>query len=356
MALAPAALWDGRTELTTSFLHREFRALWSASALSAIAQWTLLTARSALAFQLTGGSGSVGVVVFAAMLPFVFVPPIGGVLADRFNRRTVATCTLALSLLTAVLMAALTITGLVQVWHLFVLSLLNGTARSIEMPSTQAMAPALVAKDRLVNAVALMGVTTHGSRLVGPLITLVVLGTLGAGGTFMVAGLLYAIGILLMQRVPRPAQSAQAARENPLWQLWDGARYSATEPAVGVILLLVFFHCGLTMSYDALMPKYAAEHLGSGGGPFSTLMIAVGAGALIGPLMLPGVSQRWPRARLLLGGAVNSGLAPALLALSPGWIGAAPAAVLMGGSQGLFMALTNAFVQTAAPTATAAAC
>ena len=349
MRLAPAAVWDGEAELTSSFAHREFRALWAAQALSSIAQWTLLTARSALAFDLTRESGSVGLAVFAAMLPYVFIPPIGGVLADRFNRRTVAMWTLAVSLLTAVLMAALTIVGLVEVWHLVLLSFVNGTARSVEMPATQAMIPGLVPQEQLLNAVALNGVVTHGSRLMGPLITLVILGPLGAGGTFLAAGAIYGLGILLMRRVSRPAQYVHPSGEGPVRQLADGVRYSATEPVVGMLILLVFFHCGLTMSYDALMPMYADEHVGHGSNAFSLLMLTVGAGSMVGTLMLAGVSARWHRGRLLLVTGLLSGLSPAALALAMRWEPALVAAALMGATQALFMSLTSAFLQTATP-------
>lgn len=349
MRFAAAAVWDGEAEITSSFEHRAFRALWSATALSAVAQWTLLTARSALAFHITGQSGSVGAVVFASMVPYVFVPPIGGVLADRFNRRTVTTCTLSVSLLTAVGMAALTLAGVVEVWHLFVLSLVNGTARSVEMPATQAMVPGLVPEERLLNAVALTGVVTHGSRLLGPLITLIILGPFGAGGTFLAAGVLYAVGIALMRRVPRPEQYAHPTGEGPLRQLADGVRYSATEPTVGMIILLVFFHCGLTMSYDALMPMYADEHMGHGGSMFSALMMTVGAGSMVGTLMLAGFSMHWHRGRMLLVSGLFSGLSPAALALAMAWQPALLAAAVMGATQALFMSLTNAFLQTATP-------
>jgi MFS family permease len=349
MRFAPTAVWNGRAEVTRSFAHHEFRALWSATALSSVAQWTLLTARSALAFEITGGSGSVGLVVFAAMLPYVFVPPVGGVLADRFNRRTVALATLLVSLLSAVLMAALTLAGVVEVWHLFVLSLINGTARSVESPATQAMVPALVPAEQLVNAVALTGVVMHGSRLMGPLVTLFILGPFGAGATFLAAGGLYALGLVLMGRVSRPAQYAHPRGEGPLRQLADGVRYTAATPVVGMLILLVLFHCGLTMSYDALMPMYADEHLGHGGGAFSVLMLTVGGGALVGTVMLAGVSARWHRGRMLLGSGLLSGLSPAALALAMRWEPALVCAAVMGASQALFMSLTSALLQGATP-------
>ncbi|MBI2760118.1 MAG: MFS transporter [Chloroflexi bacterium] len=342
-------MWAGQTELTASFAQREFRALWAAGAYSSIAQWTLLTARAALAYNLTGGSGSVGLVVFASMLPYVFVPPAGGVLADRFNRRTIMTCTLAVSLVTAVGMAVLTIAGVVAVWHLFALSLINGTARSIEMPAGQAMVPGLVPERKLLNAVALTGVVTHGSRLMGPLITLLLLEPLGAGWTFLAAAVLYLLGIAQMRRVTPPAQYVHPLGESPLRQLADGVRYSAMAPVVGMIIILVMFHCGLSMSYDALMPMYANDHIGDGDNAFSLLMVSVGAGSMAGTIALAAISSRWHRGRLLLLTGLLSGLSPAALALAMHWSPALLAAALMGASQATFMALTNAVLQTATP-------
>ncbi|MER3420388.1 MAG: hypothetical protein C4290_07620, partial [Chloroflexota bacterium] len=289
-----------------------------------------------------------GLVVFAQMLPYVVVPPVGGLLADRFNRRTVVTGTLAVSFLSALLMALLTLADAVTVWQLFLLSLINGMARSVEMPASQAMVPALVLADRLLNAVALTGVVTHGSRLLGPLITLLVLGPFGAGGAFLAAALLYLGGLAQLRRVPRPVQ-APPTGEGPLRQLASGVDAAAREPVIGMILLLVLFHCGLTMSYDALMPAYANDHMGHGDDAFSLLMMAVGGGSMLGTVVLAGMSLRWHRGRLLLLSGLLSGLAPAMLALAPGRAAAVGAALTMGSAQAMFMALTNATLQTITP-------
>lgn len=349
MTMTPAAVWRGDTPFTSSFAHRHFRALWAAGLCSSVGQWTLLTARAAYAHQLSGGSASVGLVVFASMLPNVFMPPVGGVLADRFNRRTVVSWALAVSMLSALLMAVLIILGVATVWHLFLLSLVNGMARAVEIPSTQAMVPALAPGEELLNAVALTGVVTHGSRFVGPVVTLLTFGPLGAGASFVAGAALYAAGLLLIQRVPRPEQYAHPAGEHPLRQLADGVRYAATEPLVGMILLLVLFHCALTMSYDALMPMYADEHLGHGEGMYSVLMLSVGAGSLVGTLILAGRSLQLHRGRLLLATGLVSGVSPAALAIAMHWSPALGAAAAMGASQATFMSLTNAALQTATP-------
>ncbi len=349
MTFAPAALWGGQTTLTASFVHRQFRALWVAGACSSVGQWTLLTARSWVAHEIGGGAGAVGLVVFAQMLPNVFMPPIGGVIADRFNRRTIINITLLISMLSALAMAVLTMSGNITLSLLFWLSLITGMARAVEMPSTQAMVPGLVPQESLLNAVALTGVVTHGSRLLGPLVTLIVLGPFGAGATFLVGAGIYGFGAIMIRRVEKPRQFAHPAGEHPVRQFVDGVRYATREPVIAMIILLVLFHCGLTMSYDALMPAYAHDHVGHGDSSFSLLMMTVGFGSMIGTLVLAGVSAKWHRGRLLFITGLVSGLSPAAMAAAVHWSPALVAAGAMGASQATFMALTNAFLQTATP-------
>lgn len=348
MTLAPAALWRGNTELTASFAFKEFRSLWLSGASAGVAQWTLLTARAAVAHQLGGGSGAVGLVVFAAMVPFVIVPPFAGVIVDRFNRRTVTQMSQCVSVVAALAMAVLALSGLVEVWHLFALSLVDGAARSVAVPATQAMLPGLIPENRLLNAIALQGIVTHGSRLIGPLITLVLLDPFGAGWTFLAAALLYGASILQLRNVPQVAR-VQTQKESPIRSLAEGIRYSAREPVVRAIMLLVLLHCGLTMSYDALMPDYAKSVIGRGENGYSLLMTCVGIGSFGGTVLLAGVSSRWHRGRMLLVAGVLSGLSPALLAVAMHWGPALVFGILLGSSQALFMALTNAALQSSTP-------
>ena len=349
MGASPVALWEGRTVLSASFAQRGYRSLWVAGACSGVAWWTLLTGRSALAYALTGGSGSVGIVIFASLVPYLFAPPVGGVLADRFNRRTVTAYALGVAWASALAMAVLTLVGVVEVWHLFVLSLVNGTARAIEQPAAQAMIPGLVPQQEILNAVALSSVVNYGSRLMGPAITLLILGPFGAGGTFLAAAVLYALGFRQLRRVPRPAQAEGGSSEHPLRQFTDGIRFARAESLVGMIVLLVLAHCLLTMSYEALMPAYAHDHLGHGNQNFSLLMIMVGAGSVVGTVVLAGVAADWHRGRLFLASALVSGLAPAALGLVTGWGPVLLTAALVGASQAMFLALTAVFLQTLTP-------
>lgn len=332
----------------SSLSHSQYRALWTAQALSAIANWTVLTGRSWVAFDLRGQSGTVGLVVFASMVPYLFVTPIGGVLADRFDRRMMMIATMVISLATAVALAWMAFAGMTDAWLLVLLSFVNGAARAVEIPTGQSMVPAMVPERDLLNAVALGSLATHGSRLVGPLLAAPLLDMGGAVGAFALASGLYLIAVVSALRV-KPVVQDRTRTIGTGAQFAEGVRYATTDRVVLMLIALVFFHCGLVMAYDAVLPVMAQDVLGSGGTAYSYLVMMIGAGSLVGTFALAGMSPTLHRGRLLLAVGVFSGATLLLLAFARGWPMALVAAALVGGSQAMFMALTNTFLQLITP-------
>ena len=145
----------------------------------------MIVARGALAFEIMDSSLWVGVVTFMAMAPRVFTTPLIGFIADRFDRQTVLSWTYGFNLTHNVILALLVMFGEVGIWHLVVLSLINGILRSAQQTTTQSLVPNLVPRERLLNAVALNEATQQGSRLFGPLAIaplLALFGVVGDGG------------------------------------------------------------------------------------------------------------------------------------------------------------------------------
>lgn len=342
------AVAHGGDGVFSSLRHQQYRALWTAQALSSIANWTVLTGRSWVAYQLYGQSGTVGLVVFASMVPYLFVTPIGGVLADRFDRRQMMLVTMVISLGTAVGLAWMALAGMQAAWLLVVLSFVNGAARAVEIPAGQSMVPGMVPERDLLNAVALGGLATHGSRLVGPLLAAPLLDVGGAAGAFMLACGMYLVAVINVLRV-RSVVQGRGRTVGTGAQFAEGVRYAATDRVVFMLITLVFFHCGLVMAYDAVLPVLAQDVLGSGGTAYSYLVMMIGAGSLVGTFALAGMSPTLHRGRLLLAVGVGSGATLLLLAFASGWPMALIAAALVGGSQAMFMALTNTFLQLITP-------
>ena len=154
---------------TAALAFQDYRTLWIASFSSGAAAWALIVARGLLVYSQSGSSLWVGGVTFAAMIPRVLVPPISGYLSDRFDRRKVVTAMYAVNLGQNLVLSILVAFGVIELWHIVVLSLINGSARAAQMPASQALVPNLVPRHLLLNGIALNQATMQGSRLLGPL-------------------------------------------------------------------------------------------------------------------------------------------------------------------------------------------
>lgn len=322
--------------------------------------WALIVARAALVLQITGSATWVGVVTFAAMIPSVLMSPLSGFLADRFDRRTVLIYTYSLNLSHNLLLAILVVTGSIEAWHLLVLAVVNGSARSSEMPPAQALLANMVPRERLPNAVFLYQATQHGSRFVGPFLILVALWVTGQQSyVFFVSAILYGLGLTQILRINLASTGVVAEGRSMgvfLGNLAAGLRFIYRHPLVVSLMLLVVAHCGMTMSFESLFPVLSRDKLGltSGVGILggaSYLMVGYGIGALVTILALAGVRSESVRGKLFLWLAVLSGVTPVALALSPNLTLAMLSAVGMGVSQGGFMALGAAILQSIAPDA-----
>ena len=344
----------------SSFEYPEYRKLWWATLCSQSSAWALIVARAALVFIITENPAWIGAVTFAAMIPSVFVSPLGGFLADRFDRRTVLACAYTINLSHNVLLAVLVATGAIEAWHVLLLAILNGAARSIQNPSAQALLPNTVPRDRLQNAIPLFQATQHGSRFVGPFLILVALWITGhQDWVFFVCAGLYAVGLSLVLSIRTASRGVvEAGRGIGVISrnVTAGLSYMYHNPLVLSIILLVVAHCGLTMSFESLFPVISRDKLGMEGGAgilggASYLMVGFGSAALVAALGLAGVQNERTRGRLALWLGVLSGVTPIALALSPNLPLAILSAAGMGFSQGGFMTLTHAMLQAITPDA-----
>jgi len=301
-------------------------------------------------YNLTDGSSLwVGLVTFAAMIPRVLVTPITGYLADRFDRRRVMAVMFALNLAHNLVLAAVVMMGVVTVWHLVLLSFVNGSARAAQMPASQALIPNLVPPSLLLNAIALNQATQNGSRLLGPLAILPLLKFFGFDAAFLLCSGFYVISLTQALRVKTSSTGEIDPNQSFINNMLEGLRYVYRTPILRAIVLIALFHCGLTMSFESLLPVLSAQRLGAEEAGFSLLMMSVGAGAMIAVISIAGVRTEATKGKLFLKLGVLSGLTPAVLALSSGMPMAVGAAVAMGASQAGFMTLTHTMIQSITP-------
>ncbi len=326
----------------------DFRKLWFANGAAQAAAWALIVTRGWLVFEKTHSSFWVGAVTFAAMAPQFLVPPIVGVLADRIDRRTVLSWTYALNLAHNAVLLCLAIFGGLDIWVLVALSLVNGTARAAQLPTSQALAASLVPREHLLNALSLNASTQHGSRLIGPGIVTPLLSILGAPAAFLMCTVFYGLGLLQILKLPRREPDASVRQESILANFRGGLTYVYVRPLLRFVIMLAIMHCALTMAFESLLPSFSHERLTDSSTGFGTLLIGVGAGSLISSILVSGIRTPSGRGNTLFMMGVMSGVGQVVLSLSSSLTFAFFAAALMGGAQAAFMTMAQATTQSMA--------
>src|SRR3954462_11205310 len=266
--------------------HRNYRLFASGQVVSLIGTWMQAVAESWLVYRLTGSALLLGVVGFANRIPVFLFSSFGGAIADRYNRHRIVIATQVASMLLASLLAGLTLTHVVQVWHLMTIAAMLGVVNAFDIPGRQAFVVELVPREDLQNAIALNSSMFNGARIVGPAIAGVLVAAVGEGWCFLANALSYIaviLGLLLM-RMPRRARVARPA--SLLAHVTEGFRFVRRQRPIRALLLLLGLVSLMGTPYAVLMPIISDQKFHAGARGLGILMGASGVGALIGALSL----------------------------------------------------------------------
>jgi MFS family permease len=340
---------EDRAGIFSAVQHKRFRPLWTASILSGVGYMTAVTACGWVAFDLHHHSSTVGIVVFATFLASLIITPFAGVFADRYDRRAMLLTMNAIGVVSTLGLAWFAWAGDRSVWPLAVLSFVVGAARSSSTPMELAMLGSLVPARDLLNAVSLIQANLNGARLIGPLLAAPLLHVGGGAGAFLVAAALFAVAFSAVWMLGEVPHQRSGLDQNPLAQFAQGVRYIFRAPEVGWVIALVFLHCGLTMGYDAALPRRASDVLGTTGTAYSMLMMAMGGGSLVGAVLLAGFARRVHYGYLFFATSVLSGLTLVPLGYAFTWPGVLLAAATVGLTQSMFIALATTLLQIVTP-------
>src|SRR5436190_2392739 len=296
--------------------HPNFRLYWTGALLSNVGTWMQTLAQSWLVYQLTGSALLLGAVNFLQGIPALFLALVGGVLADRIERRRLMLVTQTAQLLLAFLLGALTLAGVVRVEHIMIIAFLNGLVNAINTPVRQGIVSDLVPRDDLQNAIAVNSAQFQTSQLLGPAIAGVVVATIGAGWAFMINGLSFVAVIisLLLLRLPPWKTPAKV----PMWQsAKEGIAFVFRHEVMATLVLMAAVPALFARPIQqSLMPVFADAVLHVGAPGLGLLMSANGAGALAGALVVASFSSVGRRGLLQLVNGVAYGVALALFAAS----------------------------------------
>ena len=314
--------------------------------------WTFIVAVSWLVLDKSESSGWVGIITFASMIPFLLVSPIGGLMADRLDRRNLALATFIAGSVVAAMLAAITIAGAVQLWHIAALAFAGGVFRATQEPAIQALIPNQVPREDLLNAITLNAATRHGARFFGLLVAapLMAWDSVGVNGVLVLSAVFYVMGAVQMARIHTVSIGESQPEHGTIRSVVDGLVFIYTNKTIALFIILVAFHCALVMSFESILPIFSKDSLGADDGSIlGYLVMGFGAGALVATFLMAGVRDERRKGQLLLWTGVISGVTPIVLALSGNLPLAIVATVGMGASQAMFMVLTNTYVQILAP-------
>ncbi|MEA2702384.1 MAG: hypothetical protein QOD63_329 [Actinomycetota bacterium] len=354
---SPASVQPGRGGGLTRFgslrplRHREFGLLWSAALVSNIGTWVQTVAVGALVTEMTGQARWTGLVAAASFLPLGLLSPVGGVLADRMDRRRVLRLTTIGETMFATLLAVLTATGHATPLNVSLVVLGGGCMAALGFPSYQAALPDLVPRDELLGAMSLAMAQYNLGRVVGPAIAGLVLVLGSYSFAFAVNAVSFGAVLVALYLVRLPPPVATGEEGGIRRRIATGARAAWAEPGCRTAILTIGVAAFLLSPFIALIPAVAINLFGKGEGGTSVLITAQGVGAVTGALALTWVAQRFGRPRALM---VNLIVLPALLvlyAVSPSLPVAAIALAAVGAAYIGILSGLSTVVQLRAPTA-----
>lgn len=322
---------------------RNFRLYFIGQTLSVSGTWMQRIAQSWLVLELTGSGTAIGLVTAVQFLPLLFLAPLGGVIADRFDKRRLLFVTQSLAALLAAILGVLVVTDVVQLWMVYALALALGLVASVDNPTRQTFVLEMVGRDKLTSAVSLNSVLVNLARVLGPAAAGALIVLVGLGPCFLVNAVTYfAVITALILMHPRdllavPPQSRRAG------QLREGLRYVWATPAVRTPLLMMAVVGMFAYEFQVILPLVAKFTFLGGAGTFATMTAFMGGGAVVGGLFT--ASRKTRPAVALSQTAALFGITQVIAALAPSLIVEYVVLVVLGATSISFLALGNATLQ-----------
>jgi len=269
--------------------NRNYRLFVSGQSISLVGTWMQQIAMSWMVYRLTGSALMLGVVGFFGQVPAFFLMPFAGVIADRHNRRRILIVTQTLAMLQAAILAALVLSGRVQVWHIIVLSIVLGVINSLDMPVRQAFTIEMVEKkEDLANAIALNSSMVNLAKLAGPSIAGIVIAVTGEGVCFLLNAVSYSAVIFSLAGMKIDVAEVKARHPRVLSGLKEGLVYAYNFMPIKYILMILGLVSLAGAPYMVLMPVFAKDIFHGGPETLGFLASMSGIGALAGTIYLAG--------------------------------------------------------------------
>jgi MFS family permease len=320
-----------------------YRRYFAGQVVSLSGNWMQMVAESWLILELTDSGVAVGLTTALQFVPILLFGAWGGLLADRFSKRTLLITTQAMMIVPALGLLAVTVSGVVTPWMVYALVFARGAVNAVDNPTRQSFVIEMVGADRVVNAVSLNSVIVHSARIFGPALAGILIATVGVAPCFAVNALSFVAMIVALSRMqPSELSLAPPAPREP-GAVRAGLRYVRETPELAVPLALMALVGTLGLNFPVILPLLARFTFEGGASAYAVLLSSMGAGAVIGALITGARGRTGPK--LVAGAALAFGLLSLLAAAAPTLALEVPVLALLGASAVTFAAAINSLLQ-----------
>jgi predicted MFS family arabinose efflux permease len=273
--------------------------MWTGACLSTIGTWMQTTAQAWLVYDLSHRSLYLGLDAFLAQVPIILFSLVGGVFADRTNRKTLLLGSQYVQMTTAAILTLLVAFGVVRVWHILCLSFIVGVAQSFGGPAYSALLPSLVNREDIPNAIAMNSIQFNLARVIGPTLGGLALTGLGAQWCFGLNSVSFIAVIISLYMINVrfiPAKSTEPILDS----MRNGIGFIRGRPGMDSLIILAFGMTLLGIPLLTFLPVFAREVLHGGPRTFTQLLSFSGAGSVCGALIVAGVGKIRGQGRAVL--------------------------------------------------------
>lgn len=329
--------------------YKNFRLLWSGLIVSNMGTWMQNVASGWLVLELTNSPLWLGLLGFSFAVPMVILPPFAGAVVDRVHRIRLLFFTQSMQMLNVLVLALLTWSGRVEVWHILVNAFVGAVLLAFDNPARQALFPDLVASRDLLNALSLNSATYTGAALVGPALAGILLEPLGAGTLFFLNSVSY-LAVIVALAMMRDVRTHSGGKPGSLGSLFlSGLSYVRSNRLILALLVLSSIAAIFGRSYQSLLPAFSRDIWHAGAEGYGLLLAAAGGGALVGAFGLAYLKQVPHQGALMLVNGLLFSMILIAFSLSPSFILGLFLLFFSGITSTVFLTMIATFIQLSVP-------
>jgi predicted MFS family arabinose efflux permease len=327
-----------------AFQYRDFRLMWIGACTSSIGTWMQIVAQGWLVYRLSHSAFLLALDQFLGGIPIFLFSLLGGVIADRVERRKILLASQYVQMASAGLLTILVATGHVHVWHILCLSFVSGFAQAFGGPAYQALIPTLVDREDMPNAIALNSIQFNVAVMVGPALAGQALARLGEKWCFGLNALSFLAPIVALLMIRSRFQPVKTT-ESMFTSLKQGIEFARKQSSMEALIILAFCMTGLSMPMRTYFPVFVKDIFHRGPETYGNLLALMGLGSICGSLGIASAGNIKKKGRVALGALICLGAGISAFGLSKSLPLSETVLVLVGASMMAVFATVNSLVQ-----------